>query len=192
MKRSYLKIDDKSSAGGTVAEGIALTTHQGKEITFIGAMVRCPTCCNSGLIVAEGPRWPDELMGKQVALDGDLCSCKCYPLPVMLASQSDMTMNFESSELASMGFSTNDSALDEKEASEHWIKFALNEKGSCKGLGCRAHFADGSVEYGTFNSENVVHFKRPNSFPCEKVELVTDNQTPSGSLIESLLSSMRD
>lgn len=190
MKRSYLKIGDKSSAGGTVVEGIPLMTHHGKEITFVGAAVTCPACKSTGQIVAKGPRWPGDLMGKHAALEGDVCACKCYPLPVMLASQSDMTMSFESHELAGMGFAANGSSLTEKEASEHWIKFKLDEKGSCDGLGCRAHFADGSVEHGTFDSENVVHFERPNSSPCQKVELVTDNEKPSGSLIESLLSAM--
>ncbi|MFL9987652.1 PAAR domain-containing protein [Paraburkholderia sediminicola] len=190
MKRSYLKLGDKSSAGGTVMEGIPLMNHDGTELTFVGATVTCPACKDSGHIVAKGPRWPGDLMGKQAALEGDVCACKCYPLPVMLASQSDMTMSFESHELAGMGFAANGSSLTEKEASEHWIKFALNEKGGCEGLGCRAHFADGSIEHGTFDAENEVHFERPNSSPCQKVELVNDYEKPSGSLVESLLSAM--
>lgn len=190
MKRSYLKIGDKSSAGGVVAEGIPLMTHHGTNLTFVGASVSCPACHSTGKIVAKGPRWPGDLMGKQAALEGDVCACKCYPLPVMLASQSDMTMSFESHELAGMGFAANGSSLTEKEASEHWIKFALNEKGSCEGLGCRAHFADGSVERGSFDAENVVHFERPNSSPCQKVELVNNYEKPSGSIVESLLSAM--
>jgi hypothetical protein len=37
MRRSYLKIGDKSSAGGTITEGIPNTIHFGTELTFIGA-----------------------------------------------------------------------------------------------------------------------------------------------------------
>jgi uncharacterized Zn-binding protein involved in type VI secretion len=33
MKRSYMKVGDKSSAGGTVVEGIPKTTHNGAELT---------------------------------------------------------------------------------------------------------------------------------------------------------------
>lgn len=84
MKRSYLKIGDRSSAGGTAVEGIPLMTHHGKELTFVGATVVCPSCKSDGKIVARGPRWPGDLMGKHVALEGDVCSCKCYPPPVMI------------------------------------------------------------------------------------------------------------
>lgn len=143
MKRSYLKIGDRSSAGGTAVEGIPLMTHHGKELTFVGATVVCPSCKSDGKIVARGPRWPGDLMGKHVALEGDVCSCKCYPPPVMITSQSDMTMSFESHELASMGFGASGNSLANEPASEHWIRFTLSDKGSCEGLRCRAHFSDG-------------------------------------------------
>ena len=190
MKRSYLKVGDRSSAGGTVIEGITLMTHRGIQLTFVGAKVTCPSCKSTGQIVGKGPRWPGVLMGKQAALEGDVCACDCYPSPVMLASQTNMTMNFESHELAGMGFSPNGSSLAEKPISEYWIKFALNEKNNCEGLGCRAYFSDGSIEHGTFGTNNAVHFDRPNSSRCERVDILTDNERPSGSLIASLLSSM--
>jgi len=104
MKRSHLKVGDKSSAGGTVVEGIPRTTHNGTELTFVGAQVSCPACKSVGRIVAQGPRWPDSWMEKQAALEGDICACKCEPPPVMLASQSDMYESYEGHELASMGY----------------------------------------------------------------------------------------
>lgn len=193
MKRSYLKIGDKSSAGGTVVEGIPLMTHHGKELTFVGATVICPACKSDGHIVAKGPRWLGDLMGKHAALEGDICSCKCYPPPVMIASQSDMTMSFESHELASMGYGPSGKALSEEPASDsdHWIRFALSDKGSCEGLRCRAHFSDGSVEEGSFDSDNRVHFSRPNASPCQKVEVVINhNQDTSKSVMTNLLRAM--
>jgi len=193
MKRSYLKIGDKSSAGGTVVEGIPLMTHHGKELTFVGATVTCPACKSTGHIVAKGPRWPGDLMGKHAALEGDVCSCKCYPPPVMIASQSDMTMSFESHELASMGFGPSGNSLaDEQQSdSEYWIRFALNDKGSCEGLRCRAHFADGSVEEGVFDSENKILFPRTNATPCQKVDVVLAHNEDTGqSVMGSLLAAM--
>ncbi|WP_205182586.1 PAAR domain-containing protein [Burkholderia sp. LMG 13014] len=191
MKRSYLKIGDRSSAGGTVVEGIPLMTHHGTELTFIGAAVTCPACRSTGQIVAKGPRWPGDLMGKHAALEGDVCSCKCYPPPVMIASQSDMTMSFESHELASMGFGPSGNVLADEATGEHWIRFALNDKGSCEGLRCRAHFSDGSVEDGVFDSENRIHFTRPNASTCQKVEVVLDHsQDVAGSVTGSLLRAM--
>jgi len=107
MRRYYLKIGDKSSSGGTVIEGIPSCTHHGKELTFIGAQVICPACNTTGRIVPKGPRWPDNMMGKESALDGDICACRCYPPPTMLASQDDMYQSFESHHLESQGFTSN-------------------------------------------------------------------------------------
>ncbi|NIF78669.1 PAAR domain-containing protein [Paraburkholderia sp. Cy-641] len=191
MKRSYLKIGDKSSAGGTVVEGIPLMTHHGTELTFIGAAVTCPACKSTGQIVAKGPRWPGNWMGKQAALEGDICSCKCHPSPVMLASQSNMAMNFESRELASIYLGSSSNSLADEATNGHWIRFALHDRDSCEGLRCRAYFSDGSVENGVFDSKNKIYFTRPNASPCQKVEVVLDSNKSSGqSVMGSLLQAM--
>jgi uncharacterized Zn-binding protein involved in type VI secretion len=104
MKRYLLKMGDKSSAGGLIIEGVASCTHDGTALTFIGARVACPICQSTGAIVATGPRWPDQMMGKEQALDGDLCLCKCDPPPVMIASQTHSFHSFESHNPADMGY----------------------------------------------------------------------------------------
>jgi hypothetical protein len=57
MERSYLKVGDKSSVGGTVIEGVPFSPHYGIELTFLGAQVICPACKSTGHIVRKGPRW---------------------------------------------------------------------------------------------------------------------------------------
>jgi hypothetical protein len=52
------------------------------------------------------------MMGKDAALDGDLCGCKCVPTPVMHASQSTMYESFEGGELERMGFTANGTLID--------------------------------------------------------------------------------
>jgi uncharacterized Zn-binding protein involved in type VI secretion len=170
MKRSYLKVGDKSSVGGTVVEGIALTTHHGTQLTFLGAIVVCPACKSSWVIAEKGPRWPGEMMGKRAALEGDICICNCNPPPVMIASQTIMTMSFESNDLVLMGFSPTGSALEKEPVAKHWIQFSLKDQGSYEGLHCRAHFADGSIEDGIVDASNTVHIDRPNASICQKVE----------------------
>ncbi|MBR7974061.1 PAAR domain-containing protein [Burkholderia vietnamiensis] len=96
MKRYLLKIGDKSSNGGIVIEGIAGCTHHGTELTFVGAKVDCRGCNSTGFIVAQGPRQSHTMMGKQQALASDVCSCKCTPPPVMIASQTSAYHTFES------------------------------------------------------------------------------------------------
>lgn len=114
MRRFYLKVGDKSSAGGTAIEGIPSCTHHGTALTFIGAQVVCPICGKTGRIIPKGPRWPGNMMGKEAALDGDLCACGCYPHPVMLASQSTMSQSFESHHLAARGFASNGTPLQKE------------------------------------------------------------------------------
>ncbi|WP_082729790.1 PAAR domain-containing protein [Burkholderia sp. FL-7-2-10-S1-D7] len=191
MRRSYLKVGDKSSAGGTVIEGIPSCYHHGTELTYLGAQVVCPACQSTGRIVPKGPRWPNNMMGKEPALEGDLCVCKCYPNPVMLASQNSMFESFESQNLADMGFVASGLASAVESPSEHWIRFALKDAGSCEGLRCLAHFSDGTVEEGFFDSNNVAHFNRTNSSPCQKVEVKIGSSGQSqGSVMNNILRAM--
>ncbi|MBY4712645.1 MULTISPECIES: PAAR domain-containing protein [Burkholderia cepacia complex] len=88
MKRYLLKKGDKSSNGGVVIEGVENCTHHGTALTYVGAQVYCHGCKSVGHIAPKGPRWPDLMHGKQQALDGDICVCKCQPSPVMIAAYS--------------------------------------------------------------------------------------------------------
>ncbi|CAM2171088.1 PAAR domain-containing protein [Burkholderia orbicola] len=114
MKRYLLKVGDKSTTGGVVIEGVGSCTHHGTALTFVGAQVVCNACQFTGVIAARGPRWPDHLMGKEQALDGDLCLCKCHPPPVMIASQTDSFHSFESHNLAEMGYGSSGQSLTEE------------------------------------------------------------------------------
>lgn len=104
MRRNYLLQGDKSSVGGVITEGIEGMSNNGVPLAFIGAAVSCPACNTTGQIVPSGPRWPGNLMGKQAALEGDLCACHCSPQPTMIASNATMGQSFESGELATMGY----------------------------------------------------------------------------------------
>lgn len=114
MRRYLLKVGDRSTTGGVVIEGVSSCTHHGTALTFVGARVACSACQSTGVIVAKGPRWPDHMMGKEQALDGDLCLCKCYPPPTMLASQNDSFHSFESHELAQMGYGPTGKSMTEQ------------------------------------------------------------------------------
>ncbi|CAD6530438.1 hypothetical protein LMG28727_02657 [Paraburkholderia kirstenboschensis] len=89
MRRYHLKQGDHSSAGGIVLEGEETCTHFGTAMTYLGAKVYCPTCKTVGVIAGKGPRLSDTMMGKEAALDGDICVCNCEPPPVMSASQNN-------------------------------------------------------------------------------------------------------
>ncbi|KUY86216.1 hypothetical protein WL77_20830 [Burkholderia ubonensis] len=149
MRRSYLMVGDKSSANGTVIEGVPMTTHHGTEPTFLGAQVTCPACKSVGRIVPTGPRWPGSMMGKEPALEGDICACKCDPPPVMIASQTDMYMTFESNHLADLGFAPSGELIEHafKTHDQHFR--IINSDGEpVEGLPYMLKSADGKTVQG--------------------------------------------
>lgn len=104
MRRAILKVGDKSTNGGVVIEGVENCTHHGTPMTFIGAKVWCNGCKSEGVIGSKGPHRIATMMGKQQALDGDICICKCAPSPVLRASQDSAWHEFGTHELAAMGY----------------------------------------------------------------------------------------
>ncbi len=141
MRRNMIVQGDKTTSDGVVLEGDMTTLNDGKPLAYHGASVQCPRCRSIGHIVGVGPSWPMRFMSKQVALENDLCICKCDPPPRLIASRSSMFMTFESHELAQMGFAQGSSAAP----ADRWsfIAFRLADEGSAEGLGCLAHFDDG-------------------------------------------------
>lgn len=104
MKRYILRKGDKSTNGGVVLEGVDNCTDHGIPITFIGAKVWCNGCKSEGFIGSRGPHRDETMDGKQQALDGDICVCKCHPSPIVLASQDHNSHSWETGELAALGY----------------------------------------------------------------------------------------
>ncbi|WP_118181975.1 PAAR domain-containing protein [Paraburkholderia phosphatilytica] len=88
MSRRFILKGDRTDNDGVVEEGIDGSSFQGRPMAFIGAKVHCPRCSSDGVIVSDGSPRSMTVMGKTVALENDLCQCKCEPLPKLVASQS--------------------------------------------------------------------------------------------------------
>ncbi|WP_321964140.1 PAAR domain-containing protein [Paraburkholderia sp. J7] len=99
MRRAILKLGDKTTSDGVVLEGIDSCRHHGTPMTFIGAKIWCPACNSEGVIGWKGPHRKATMMGKQQALEGDICLCNCDPPPVLLASQNSAWHVFDAHEL---------------------------------------------------------------------------------------------
>lgn len=95
MQRHFARKGDKTTADGTVLEGEDSFIQEGLPVAFHGAQVYCPACNSTGVILAIPPHHLWTVNGKQLALDGDLCICKCSPPPRLLASQSSARMSFD-------------------------------------------------------------------------------------------------
>ncbi|MBF3496265.1 MULTISPECIES: PAAR domain-containing protein [Burkholderia] len=87
MSRRFIRQGDKTDRNGVVVEGIVGTSFQGQPFAYLGAPVLCPACGTTGVIISDGSPRAMTMMGKQVALENDLCQCKCEPLPKLVASQ---------------------------------------------------------------------------------------------------------
>ena len=87
MTRRFIRKGDRIDRDGVVMDGIGNSSLQGQPLAYLGASVQCPACGTAGVIVGDGAPRSMTVMGKQVALENDLCQCKCDPLPKLIASQ---------------------------------------------------------------------------------------------------------
>ncbi|WP_174769867.1 PAAR domain-containing protein [Paraburkholderia hayleyella] len=115
MRRYLIVLGDKTTAGGVVIQAEESHRNHGKPLAYHGAQIYCHACKTTGHIYNVPPYRPMELMGKQVALENDICICKCNPPPRLIASQHNASMSFESGELAAMGLHSNGSAIAKEE-----------------------------------------------------------------------------
>jgi uncharacterized Zn-binding protein involved in type VI secretion len=87
LTRRFIRKGDKTDRNGVVKDGIGNSSLQGEPFAYLGGQVECPTCGTEGVIISDGSARTMTVMGKQVALENDLCQCKCDPLPKLIASQ---------------------------------------------------------------------------------------------------------
>jgi uncharacterized Zn-binding protein involved in type VI secretion len=87
MRRYLITLDSPTSAGGRVTSAGSGLAVAGKPIALEGDSVACPACGGVGRILCVGPRIPETWHGRHLALENDLCTCRCVPPPRLLASQ---------------------------------------------------------------------------------------------------------
>lgn len=87
--RFYIHVGDTTTSAGKVLTGRNDSLFLGHESSFEDDQVFCPACNSVGVIRCVGTRisaiGPH---GKEEALSGDLCICRCSPPPRLVASQS--------------------------------------------------------------------------------------------------------
>jgi uncharacterized Zn-binding protein involved in type VI secretion len=113
VRRNFIREGDRTTANGIVIEGIPNNRIEGRPVTFEGAKISCPSCKSIGTIRCVGPRWPYTVEnGQQIALEHDLCICGCRTPPKLVAGQILDFMEFDSEQLAGMGFGSNGKPLE--------------------------------------------------------------------------------
>ncbi|WP_431189332.1 PAAR domain-containing protein [Achromobacter spanius] len=74
-----------------------------KPLATEGDKIACGSCQSMGSIVCIGPRIPEYYEGRQVALEGDLCACRCPGPPRLIPSQRVRFQNIEGSYATAVG-----------------------------------------------------------------------------------------
>lgn len=87
MRRYTITLGATTTTGGKVIAASSDSKIDGAPIALEGDLVTCPACKSAGKILAVGPRIPEILNGKNVALENDLCICRCATPPRLLPSQ---------------------------------------------------------------------------------------------------------
>lgn len=94
MRRYNITTGATTTAGGEVISGLERTSFNGRMIAREGDRVACPACGTEGVIALTGPHLHEEWGGRQAALEGDLCMCKCDPPPKLIANQRFKSQEF--------------------------------------------------------------------------------------------------
>lgn len=87
MRRYFITLGAPTSAGGQVISASSGALIDGLAIALEGDLVACPQCRSTGKICCVGPRIPETWNGRNVALENDVCSCKCEVPPRLMTSQ---------------------------------------------------------------------------------------------------------
>jgi uncharacterized Zn-binding protein involved in type VI secretion len=87
MRRYTITLGAPTSSGGKVISASSDGKIDGSPIALEGDLVTCPVCKTAGKILCVGPRIPETWGGKNVALENDLCICRCATHPRLLPNQ---------------------------------------------------------------------------------------------------------
>ena len=87
MRRYTITLGAPTTSGGKVISASSDGKIDGALIALEGDLVTCPQCKTAGKILCVGPRIPETWGGKNVALENDLCICRCATHPRLLPSQ---------------------------------------------------------------------------------------------------------
>lgn len=199
-KRAIIRIGDPTSHNGTVLEGFSALKVYGKNAAGIGHRGHCPQCKRDFVIVAGAANYT--FMGKNVALEGMKTSCGATLIatqgqatvdtapsePVPISSQSVRYQAPNSGYSGTMsGSSVANRANSPSTKADQWIKFRLDNDGSCAGLSCVAYFDDGSQMLGEFDASNQVAFYGVSGSHVDRIEFIAEESASGGSIIETLL-----
>ncbi len=184
MRRYTITLGATTSSGGKVISASSEGQIDGFPIALEGDLVTCPLCKTAGKILCVGPRIPETWGGKNLALENDLCICRCASAPRLLPNQ---TMRCQVIKDTGRALSNPGVAPGKRIASglAFTDRYALVDDHDGAPLPCREYAlvrASGKLEFGTSDALGQTHLLSITAQP-EFVEIYAQGLMMAASLI---------
>lgn len=184
MRRYFITLGSPTSVGGSVVSASSEGEIAGVAIALEGDLVACPVCNTTGKIRCVGPRIPETWRGRNVALESDLCICRCDIPPKLLTSQVLRSQVIKDSGRALSNPLPGQPALGEP-GHVFADQFQLIDEDSGEPVGERQYAVvrdSGKLEFGTSNPSGLTHVLSATSH-AEFVVIFVEGSMFSASLI---------
>lgn len=184
MRRYTITLGAATTAGGKVIAASSDGSIDGMPIALEGDLVTCPLCQSAGKILCVGPRIPETWNGRNVALENDLCICRCPTAPKLLPNQNLRCQVIKDSGRA---LSQPVDAAVARGAPAHLFtdRYVLIDERDGTPLARREYAvvrASGKLEFGTSDADGCTHLLSTTA-QAECVEIYAQGPMMTASLI---------
>ncbi len=184
MRRYTITLGAPTTSGGKVISASSEGKIEGVPIALEGDLVTCPICKTAGKIECVGPRIPESWNGKNVALENDLCICRCAVPPKLMPNQA-----VRSQVIKDTGRALSDPVADRatcgSQGQVFTDQFQLVDDIDGKPLANREYAvvrASGKLEFGTSDNSGHTHLLSTTA-QAEPVEIYAQGPMMTASLI---------
>jgi len=160
MKRHHIVEGDFTTVGGIVTSASSTYFINGKRVSLEGDYVSCIACHSIGYIICTGPRIEERENGKLLALENDICTCKCSPHPRLIPSQSVSFHTIEGAGKQIDTFDHDGKSLNNSHANIFFDdRFVIQDPNgmAIANVPYAIERANGEVEYGETDSQGHTH-----------------------------------
>lgn len=183
MRRYTITLGAPTTSRGKVISASSDGRIDGVPIALEGDLVACPACKTAGKILCVGPRIPETWNGKNVALENDLCVCRCAISPKLMPSQTLRSQVIKDTGRALSNPSHTAAARGPGQV--YTDRFMLVDDLDGKPAPRREYAvvrASGKLEFGTSDADGLTHLLTTTAH-AESVEIYAQGAMMTASLI---------
>jgi uncharacterized Zn-binding protein involved in type VI secretion len=184
MRRYIITLGAGTTTGGKVISASSDSRIDGVAIALEGDLVTCPTCKSAGKILCVGPRIPETWKGRNVALENDLCLCRCATHPRLRPNQCMRSQVIKDTGSA-LSNPAHSAAARGAPSQVYSDKFVLVEELDGTLIAYREYAvvrSSGKLEFGTSDKKGQTHLLSATALP-ESVEIYAQGPMRTTALI---------